>query len=62
MSTTRTISSGRVLATLEALNLRSTSSAVSMAIAGLAEDRRAWSMKQNRRIPNYTTMGQPGDS
>lgn len=46
---------GNLMARMETLNLRSSSGRVSMASAGLAVDRRAWSMKQERRTPNYTT-------
>ena len=51
---------GNLMATLDGLNLRSSSGTESMASAGLAGDRRAWSMKQKRRTPNYTTMGRLG--
>ena len=46
---------GNLMATLDGLNLRYGRGTVSMAIAGLAGDRRAWSMKQERRTPAYTT-------
>ena len=44
-----------LMATLDELNLRYGRGTVSMASAGLAGDRRAWSMKQERRTPAYTT-------
>ena len=46
---------GHLMATLDGLNLRYGRGTVSMASAGLAGDRRAWSMKQERRTPAYTT-------
>ena len=46
---------GNLMATLDGLNLRYGRGTVSMASAGLAGDRRAWSMKQERRTPQYTT-------
>ena len=46
---------GNLMATLDGLNLRYGRGTVSMASAGLAGDRRAWSMKQERRTPAYTT-------
>ena len=44
-----------LMVTLDGLNLRYGRGTVSMASAGLAGDRRAWSMKQERRTPQYTT-------
>ena len=46
---------GHLMSTLDGLNLRYGRGTVSMASAGLAGDRRAWSMKQERRTPQYTT-------
>jgi DNA polymerase V len=46
---------GNLMATLDGLNLRYGRGTVSMASAGLAGDRRTWSMKQERRTPAYTT-------
>ena len=46
---------GNLMATLDGLNLRYGRGTVSMASAGLAGDRRAWSMTQERRTPAYTT-------
>ena len=46
---------GNLMATLDGLNLRYGRGTVSMASAGLAGDRRAWTMKQERRTPQYTT-------
>ena len=46
---------GNLMATLDGLNLRYGRGTVSMASAGLSGDRRAWSMKQERRTPAYTT-------
>ena len=46
---------GSLMATLDELNLRYGRGTVSMASAGLAGDRRTWSMKQERRTPTYTT-------
>jgi len=40
---------------LDDLNLRYGRGTVTMASAGVAGDRRAWSMKQERRTPAYTT-------
>ena len=42
---------GHLMQTLDGLNLRYGRGTVSMASAGLAGDRRAWSMKQERRTP-----------
>lgn len=44
---------GRLMSTLDELNLRC--GTVLMASAGLAGDKRLWSMKQERRTPAYTT-------
>ena len=46
---------GHLMETLDGLNLRYGRGTVSMASAGLAGDRREWSMKQERRTPAYTT-------
>lgn len=46
---------GRLMATLDGLNRRYGRGTVLMASAGLAGDKRAWSMKQERRTPGYTT-------
>ena len=46
---------GNLMATLDGLNLRYGRGTVSMASAGMAGDRRTWSMKQERRTPAYTT-------
>lgn len=46
---------GSLMATLDGLNLRDGRGTVSMASAGMAGDRRAWVMKQERRISAYTT-------
>ncbi len=46
---------GRLMTTLDTLNQRYGRGTVLMASAGLAGDRRAWSMKQERRTPGYTT-------
>jgi DNA polymerase V len=40
---------------LDGLNLRYGRGTVTMATAGVAGDRRVWSMKQERRTPAYTT-------
>ena len=45
----------QLMETLDGLNLRYGRGTVAMASAGLAGDRRAWSMKQDRRTPAYTT-------
>lgn len=46
---------GKLMATLDGLNHRYGRGTVLMASAGLAGDKRAWSMKQERRTPEYTT-------
>jgi DNA polymerase V len=46
---------GRLMETLDGLNLRYGRGTVSMASAGLAGEQRTWSMKQERRTPQYTT-------
>ena len=46
---------GRLMSALDDLNLRYGRGTVLMASAGLAGNRRAWSMKQERRTPGYTT-------
>ena len=48
----------RLMTTLDDLNQRYGRGTVLMASAGLAGDRRAWSMKQERRTPAYTTSQQ----
>lgn len=45
----------RLMTALDTLNQRYGRGTVLMASAGLAGDRRAWSMKQERRTPGYTT-------
>jgi DNA polymerase V len=45
----------RLMTTLDDLNQRYGRGTVLMASAGLAGNRRAWSMKQERRTPGYTT-------
>ena len=45
----------RLMSTLDSLNRRYGRGTVLMASAGLAGDRRAWSMKQERKTPGYTT-------
>jgi DNA polymerase V len=46
---------GALMTTLDGINRRYGRGTVLMASAGLAGDRRAWSMKQERRTPAYTT-------
>ncbi len=46
---------GRLMTTLDDLNQRYGRGTVLMSSAGLAGSRRAWSMKQERRTPGYTT-------
>lgn len=46
---------GRLMTTLDTLNQRYGRGTVLMASAGLAGDRRSWSMRQERRTPGYTT-------
>jgi DNA polymerase V len=46
---------GRLMTTLDELNLRYGRGTVLLASAGLTGERRAWSMKQERRTPGYTT-------
>ena len=46
---------GRLMATLDGLNHRYGRGTVLMASAGLAGDKRAWSVKQERKTPGYTT-------
>ena len=46
---------GRLMTALDDLNQRYGRGTVLMASAGLAGNRRAWSMKQERRTPGYTT-------
>lgn len=43
------------MTTLDDLNQRYGQGTVLMASAGLARERRVWSMKQERRTPGYTT-------
>jgi DNA polymerase V len=45
----------KLMITLDGLNQRFGRGTVLMASAGLAGDRRAWVMKQERRTPAYTT-------
>ena len=45
----------KLMTTLDGLNQRFGSGTVLMASAGLAGERRAWVMKQERRTPAYTT-------
>ena len=44
-----------LMSTIDALNDRYGRGTVQLASAGLSGDRRAWSMKQERRTPRYTT-------
>jgi DNA polymerase V len=46
---------GRLMGALDALNRRFGRGTVLLASTGLAGDRRLWSMKQERRTPQYTT-------
>ena len=46
---------GRLMSSLDTLNQRFGRGTVKMASAGLQGDQRAWSMKQERRTPAYTT-------
>jgi DNA polymerase V len=46
---------GKLMTTLDGLNQRYGQGTVLMASAGLAGDKRAWAMKQERRTPGYTT-------
>ena len=46
---------GRLMVAMDDLNQRYGRGTVKMASAGLAGDRRAWAMKQERRTPGYTT-------
>lgn len=46
---------GRLMTALDGLNHRYGRGTVLKASAGLAGDKRAWSMKQERRTPGYTT-------
>lgn len=46
---------GRLMSALDELNQRYGRGTVLMASAGLAGNRRTWSMKQERRTPGYTT-------
>ena len=46
---------GALMTTLDGINRRYGRGTVLMASAGLAGDARAWSMKQERRTPGYTT-------
>jgi len=49
------IDRSRLMSTLDTLNQRYGRGTVLMASAGLAGNRRVWSMKQERRTPGYTT-------
>ena len=51
----RIVDRNRLMSTLDELNNRYGRGTVLMASAGLAGNRRAWSMKQERRTPGYTT-------
>ncbi len=46
---------GKLMESLDELNNRFGRGTVLMASAGLQGDKRAWSMKQERRTPAYTT-------
>jgi DNA polymerase V len=46
---------GKLMSTLDGLNQRYGKGSVHMASAGLDGDKRAWSMRQERRTPGYTT-------
>lgn len=46
---------GKLMTTLDGLNQRYGRGTVLRASAGLAGDKRAWSMKQERRTQQYTT-------
>ena len=46
---------GKLMSTLDGLNQRYGKGSVLMASAGLDGNKRAWSMKQERRTPGYTT-------
>jgi DNA polymerase V len=46
---------GKLMSTLDTLNHRYGKGSVLMASAGLNGNKRAWSMKQERRTPGYTT-------
>ena len=45
----------RLMTALDTINKRFGKGTMKMASAGLAGDRRVWSMKQERRTPAYTT-------
>ena len=49
---------GALMVTMDGLNQRYGKGSVHMASAGLDGDNRAWSMKQERRTPGYTTRWQ----
>lgn len=51
----RIVDRARLMSTLDELNERYGRGTVLMASAGLADNRRTWSMKQERRTPGYTT-------
>ena len=51
----RIVDRNRLMSTLDELNNRYGRGTVLMASAGLAGNRRSWSMKQERRTPGYTT-------
>jgi DNA polymerase V len=46
---------GKLMVAMDGLNQRYGKGSVLMASAGLAGDKRAWSMKQERRTPGYKT-------
>ena len=46
---------GQLMTALDGINRRFGKGTMKLASAGLAGDRRAWSMKQERRTPGYTT-------
>jgi DNA polymerase V len=46
---------GSLMSAMDAINQRYGRGTMKMACAGLAGDRRLWSMKQERRTPGYTT-------
>ena len=47
---------GRLMQALDGVNLRYGRGALLLASAGTKGDHRAWSMKQERRTPGYTTQ------
>jgi len=46
---------GRLMRTVDELNLRLGRKTMSVAATGLAKERQDWSMRQGRRTPRYTT-------